>query len=64
MKNRPFLTRPLALLLFPAALLAAAPEARFAAMSPDEISGYERDNLQRVADLSLIPPVINTDPLP
>ncbi|MDD2459545.1 MAG: sialidase family protein [Kiritimatiellae bacterium] len=64
MKNRPCLTRPLALFLFPAALLAAAPEARFAAMSPEELRAYERDTLQRVADLSLIPPVINTDPLP
>jgi predicted neuraminidase len=43
---------------------AAGPEARFAAMSPEEIRAYERDTLQRVADLSLIPPVINTDPLP
>ncbi len=45
MKNRPCLTRPLALFLFPAALLAAAPEARFAAMSPEELRAYERDTL-------------------
>ena len=41
-----------------------AKEARFAAMSPDEIRAYERDVNQRVADLALIPPVLNTDPLP
>jgi hypothetical protein len=41
-----------------------APEARFAAMTPDELRAYERDTLQRVADLSLIPPTINTRPLP
>lgn len=41
-----------------------APEARFAALSPDDICAYERDTLQRVADLSLIPPVVNTNPLP
>ena len=42
----------------------ATREAYFAALSPDEIRAYERDTLQRVADLALIPPVINTHPLP
>jgi predicted neuraminidase len=53
-------------LLFTAAAYCqtAGPEARFAAMSPEEIRAYERDTLQRVADLSLIPPVLNTNPLP
>ncbi|HRU19170.1 MAG TPA: sialidase family protein [Kiritimatiellia bacterium] len=41
-----------------------APEARFAVRTPDEIRAYERDTLQRLADLSLIPPIINTHPLP
>jgi hypothetical protein len=40
------------------------PEARFAAMSPDEVRAYERETLRRVADLALIPPVPNTEPLP
>jgi len=40
------------------------PEARFAAMSPDEVRAYERETLRRVADLALIPPVPNTAPLP
>ena len=47
------------------ALAQAQPlEARFAAMTPEEVRAYEQDTLQRVADLSLIPPVINTHPLP
>jgi hypothetical protein len=50
--------------LLPIARGDPAPEARFAAMTPDEIRAYERDTLQRVADLSLIPPKINTNPLP
>ncbi len=45
-------------------LLAEPPEARFAAMSPQEAHDYECDTLMRVADLSLIPPTINTSPLP
>ena len=47
------------------ALLAdESPEAPFAAMSPAEVRAYERDTLRRVADLALIPPVLNTSPLP
>lgn len=38
--------------------------AHFAAMTPAEISTYELDVLQRISDLALIPPTINTDPLP
>ena len=41
-----------------------SPEAGFAAMSPAEVRDYERDTLRRVADLALIPPVLNTSPLP
>jgi len=49
----------------PAAAVAQdSAEARFAAMSPDEIRAYERETLRRIADLALIPPVLNTDPLP
>jgi len=39
-------------------------EAKFAAMTPGEIRAYERDLLRRVADLALIPPTLNTSPLP
>ena len=51
-------------LLLSAAMAADGPEARFMAMTPDEARAYERDTLRRVADLSLIPPVMNTSPLP
>jgi len=47
-----------------AAVAQDSTEARFAAMSPDEIRAYERETLRRIADLALIPPVMNTDPLP
>jgi len=43
---------------------AEEPEARFAKMSPDEVRAYELDVAQRVADLALIPPVMNVNPLP
>jgi hypothetical protein len=45
-------------------VLASAPEERFAAMSPEEVRAYEQDTMKHVADLALIPPVINTNPLP
>ncbi len=53
-----------ATLIYALTLLAATPEERFAVMSPEEIHAYEQETLQRVADLSLIPPIINTNPLP
>ena len=40
------------------------PEARFAVMSPDAARAYEADTLRRITDLALIPPVLNTSPLP
>ena len=39
-------------------------ESRFAAMSPQEVHAYERDVARRTADLALVPPVLNTSPLP
>jgi len=36
----------------------------FAAMTPEESHAYELDILRRVADLALIPPILNTSPLP
>jgi len=41
-----------------------APEARFAAMSPAEVRAFEIETMERIADLALIPPKLNTDPLP
>lgn len=43
---------------------AAAPEARFAGMQPAEVRAFEREVARHVADLALIPPKINTSPLP
>lgn len=40
------------------------PAIRWETLAPDAIRAYELDVLQRVADLSLIPPTINTQPLP
>jgi len=37
---------------------------RFAEMSPDEVRAYEVNIMRQIADLSLIPPTLNTDPLP
>jgi hypothetical protein len=39
-------------------------EARFADMSSEEVRAYELDVARRVADLALIPPAVNTSPLP
>lgn len=43
---------------------AEAPEARFAQMKPDELRAFELEVARRVADLALIPPKLNTAPLP
>lgn len=55
-----------AALLFgpPAATCADDTEARFAAMTPAEVRAYELDVMRRIADLALIPPRLNTSPLP
>jgi hypothetical protein len=47
------------------ALIAAdLPEDRFARMTPAEVRAFEMDVMRRVADLALIPPTLNTSPLP
>jgi len=62
--------RNLCALLAPLFLFAASfaqadePEERFAKMSPDEVRAYELDVARRVADLALIPPKMNVNPLP
>jgi hypothetical protein len=48
----------------PNACIADTPEARFAAMSPADVRAFELDLLRRIADLALIPPTLNTSPLP
>ncbi len=40
------------------------PEARFAAMSSEEYKAWHRETLLRIADLALVPPVVNSSPLP
>ena len=40
------------------------PEARFTKMTAEEISAYERSLLRSIADLTLIPPKLNTNPGP
>ncbi len=37
---------------------------RFAEMSPEEVRAFEMEVMRKVADLALIPPQINTSPLP
>ncbi len=41
-----------------------APEAPFAAMTPERIRAFEIEVMEKLADLALIPPVPNTSPLP
>jgi sialidase-1 len=40
------------------------PAPNFAALSPDQVRQYELDVMRRIADLALIPPKLNTSPLP
>ncbi len=44
--------------------LPATFENRFSDMSQDDIKRFEKDVLRKIADLALIPPEINTNPLP
>jgi hypothetical protein len=40
------------------------PEAAFATMSPEALRAFEKDVMRRIADFALIPPKMNTSPLP
>lgn len=62
----PTLLAPLALLMPTGSVSATADEtgARFAHMTPDEVSAFETEVMEKVADLALIPPRLNTSPLP
>jgi len=53
-------------LLAPLAALDAADdiESRFGAMTSAEVKAYELEVMRRIADLALIPPKLNTSPLP
>ncbi|QNN20865.1 exo-alpha-sialidase [Planctomycetales bacterium ZRK34] len=41
-----------------------SPETKFEAMTPQQVRQYELDVMRRIADLALIPPTLNTSPLP
>jgi sialidase-1 len=56
---------PLAFVLLVAPAFAQEPpEARFAKMTPKEVREFELDLMRRIADLALVPPTLNTNPLP
>jgi len=40
------------------------PEARFVAMTPAEVRAFENKVAEKIADLALVPPKLNTGPLP
>ena len=62
MKHSPFF---LAVVFCGISVLAEeALEAPFAAMTPDRVRAFEVEVLEKVADLALIPPLLNTSPLP
>ena len=44
--------------------MAMAAVAGMQGMSPAEVAAYETETLRRVADLALLPPTLNTNPLP
>ena len=56
----------LAVLVIPGVLSAAGedPSARFASMTPEQVRAFEIEVMEKVADLALIPPRLNTNPLP
>jgi len=39
-------------------------EDRFAGMSAEEVRGFEIEVMEKIADLALVPPLVNTSPLP
>lgn len=43
---------------------AEEPAARFVATTPDDVRGSEIEAMEKIADLALIPPKLNTSPLP
>jgi hypothetical protein len=53
-------------MVFVVATMAAAAHAqdRFAGMSAEEVRGFEIEVMEKIADLALIPPRVNTSPLP
>ncbi len=62
--KRSFCSALICPLILSAISLAEDPVARFGAMSPEEVRAYEIEVMRKVADLALIPPKLNTSPLP
>src|SRR6476659_7014997 len=62
----PFIATACAMILLGATASIADDEAvrRFATMSPTDVRAYELDVMRRIADFALIPPTLNTSPLP
>lgn len=58
------LLRCLPLLCCTSFLAAQDAPARFATLTPEQTRAYEVDVMHRIADLALIPPTLNTSPLP
>lgn len=54
----------LAATTLPAQQAAPGDDARWAALTPQEVRAFELEVMRRVADLALIPPKLNTAPLP
>ena len=55
----------LAFLVLPVCFATAqGPAERFARMTPGKVRAYELDVMRHIADLALIPPKLNTSPLP
>ncbi len=54
----------LATLLLIAAALAQSPEERLRAFTPEQTRAFEIEVMEKIADLALIPPRLNTSPLP
>ncbi len=51
-------------LLVVSSALAQQTEERFTAMNPEQRRAFEIEVMEKVADLALIPPKLNTSPLP
>lgn len=54
----------LAYLLLTAVALAQGPEQRFRDLTPNQVRAFEIEVMEKIADLALIPPKLNTSPLP
>ncbi len=66
MRASPLLSLTGFCLAFLAGALAAedGPESKFGSLSPEEVRAFEIEVMEKVADLALIPPKVNTSPLP